>query len=180
MTMAQDTVTRIDADELGTIATQLAELLVDAVDGGASVGFLAPLDRAVAAAWWRTHTDALAAGSRALWTARTGGRITGTISVGFATYPNGGHRAEIAKLLVHRDARGRGLGRTLLSTAERAAADAGVTLLHLDTETGSPAESLYRRAGWTPAGVIPDYAADPAGELRPTTLFYKRLARPGQ
>ncbi|MGW2559177.1 N-acetyltransferase family protein [Streptomyces sp. NPDC001514] len=178
--MTQDTVTRIRADELDSVAPQLAEILVDAVDGGASVGFLAPLDRAVAEAWWRAHAEALARGSRALWTARSGGRITGTISVGFATYPNGGHRAEIAKLLVHRDARGRGLGRTLLSTAERAAADAGVTLLHLDTETGSPAEALYRRAGWTAAGVIPDYAADPTGELHPTTVFYKRLAPLGQ
>jgi ribosomal protein S18 acetylase RimI-like enzyme len=81
----------------------------------------------------------------------------------------------LVKLMVHRAARGRGLGRTLLETAETAAVEAGVTLLHLDTETDSPAERLYGSAGWTRAGVIPDYAADPGGVLRPTTLYYKRL-----
>ncbi|WP_351227420.1 GNAT family N-acetyltransferase [Streptomyces sp. NPDC002133] len=179
--MTQETVARVHADELDALAPRLADLLVDAVDGGASVGFLAPLERAAAEAWWRTHTAAIADGSRALWTARTGGgRITGTISLGFATYPNGRHRAEIAKLLVHRDARGRGLGRALLATAEGAAAAAGATLLHLDTESGSPAEALYRSAGWTAAGMIPDYAADPAGRLHPTTVYYKSLAPLGQ
>ncbi|MER7001201.1 GNAT family N-acetyltransferase [Streptomyces sp. NPDC000410] len=176
--MTADVISPVSAPELDSIAPHLAELLVDAVDAGASVGFLAPLDRAAAETWWRTHAAAIADGSRALWTARTGGgRITGTISLGFATYPNGRHRAEIAKLLVHRDARGRGLGRTLLATAERAAAAAGATLLHLDTETGSPAEALYRSAGWTEAGMIPDYAANPSGELHPTTLFFKKLPR---
>lgn len=77
--------------------------------------------------------------------------------------------------MVHRDVRGRGLGRRLLGAAEEAAAASGITLLHLDTETDSPAERLYGSAGWTRAGVIPDYAADPAGVLRPTTLYYKRL-----
>jgi ribosomal protein S18 acetylase RimI-like enzyme len=81
----------------------------------------------------------------------------------------------VAKLIVHRDARGRGLGRQLLSLAEEAAAKAGATLLLLDTQTGSAAEALYRKAGWTAAGVIPDYAADPTGVLHPTTLFYKAL-----
>lgn len=77
--------------------------------------------------------------------------------------------------MVHRDARGRGLGRRLLGAAEETAAAAGITLLHLDTETDSPAERLYGSAGWTRAGVIPDYAADPTGVLRPATLYYKRL-----
>ncbi|UUN30455.1 N-acetyltransferase [Streptomyces sp. FIT100] len=174
-----DTVDRVPAAELGSVVPHLAELLVDAVDGGASVGFLAPLSGAAAEDWWRSQAPALADGSRALWTARSAGRITGTVGLGFASYPNGRHRAEIVKLLVHRDARGRGLGRALLTTAERAAAEAGATLLHLDTETGSPAERLYRSAGWTAAGTIPDYAADPAGVLRPTTLYYKSLTPPG-
>lgn len=77
--------------------------------------------------------------------------------------------------MVHRDARGQGLGRTLLTTAEEAAVTAGVTLLHLDTETDSLAERLYGSAGWTRAGVIPDYAASPDGVLRPTTMYYKHV-----
>ncbi|WP_181807842.1 GNAT family N-acetyltransferase, partial [Streptomyces shenzhenensis] len=87
---------------------------------------------------------------------------------------------ELVKLMVHRDARGRGVARGLLAVAEEAAAAAGITLLHLDTETDSPAERLYRSAGWTRAGVIPDYAADPSGVLRPTTLYYKRVAAPAR
>ncbi|MCX4514179.1 GNAT family N-acetyltransferase [Streptomyces sp. NBC_01619] len=171
--MTSPTVSRLRPDELGAAAPQLAELLVDAVDGGASVGFPASLDRTAAEAWWLSRATALADGSHVLLTARDGDRIIGTASVGFASYPNGRHRAEIFKLLVHRDARGRGLGRALLAAAEHGAAGAGATLLVLDTETGSPAEMLYRSAGWTAAGVIPDYAADPAGELRPTTFFFK-------
>ncbi|WP_234443266.1 GNAT family N-acetyltransferase [Streptomyces cellulosae] len=89
--------------------------------------------------------------------------------------PSGAGRAggRRVKLMMHREARGQGLDRRLLAVAERAAVAAGVTLLHLDTETDSPAERLYRTAGWTVAGVIPDYAANPSGALRPTTLHYK-------
>jgi ribosomal protein S18 acetylase RimI-like enzyme len=99
----------------------------------------------------------------------------GTISLAFPDKPNSRHRAELVKLMVHRDARGRGLGRRLLATAEEAAAAAGITLLHLDTETDSPAEHLYRAAGWTRIGAIPDYAAAPDGVLRPTSIYFKKL-----
>ncbi|MFH8799152.1 GNAT family N-acetyltransferase [Streptomyces sp. NPDC017936] len=169
------TTTRLDSARLLASAEQLAGLLVDTVDGGASVGFLAPLDRAAAVAWWTERAAHVAAGRLAVWAAHDGDRVVGTVGLAFADKPNSRHRAEIVKLMVHRDARGRGLGRRLLTTAERAAAEAGVTLLHLDTETDGPAEHLYRTAGWTRAGVIPDYAADPAGVLRPTTLYYKRV-----
>jgi GNAT superfamily N-acetyltransferase len=168
-------VTRLDEARLAALADDLAGLLVDAVDSGASVGFLAPLDHRAAAAWWRERAVPVAAGRYAVWAAHDGTRVVGTVSLAFPDKPNSRHRAELVKLLVHREARGQGLGRRLLGTAENAAASAGVTLLHLDTETGSPAESLYRSAGWTRAGVIPDYAAEPGGALRPTTLFYKRL-----
>jgi ribosomal protein S18 acetylase RimI-like enzyme len=100
------------------------------------------------------------------------------VSLALPDKPNSRHRAELVKLMVSREARGRGVGRGLLATAEEAAAAAGLTLLHLDTETGSPAEHLYRSAGWTRAGTIPDYAADPGGELRPTTLYFKRVGVP--
>ena len=168
-------VNRLDCDELHARVDALADLLVDTVDGGASIGFLAPLDRAEALVWWKERAAAVAAGQLAVWAARDGERVVGTVSLAFPDKPNSRHRAELVKLMVHRDARGRGLGRTLLGLAEEAAAAAGITLLHLDTETDSPAEHLYGSAGWTRSGVIPDYAADPGGQLRPTTLYYKRL-----
>jgi ribosomal protein S18 acetylase RimI-like enzyme len=170
------TTTRLDAARLLDRIEGLADLLVDTVDGGASVGFLAPLDRAEAVAWWKERAAGVAAGQLAVWAAHDGDRLVGTVSLAFPDKPNSRHRAELVKLMVHRDARGQGLGRALLTTAEEAAVAAGVTLLHLDTETDSPAEHLYRTAGWTRAGVIPDYAASPAGVLRPTTLYYKHVA----
>ncbi|MEH0573992.1 MULTISPECIES: GNAT family N-acetyltransferase [Streptomyces] len=170
------TATRLDAPRLLDQAEELADLLIATVDGGASVGFFRPLDRTEALAWWQERAQGVAAGRLAVWTARDGGRVLGTVSLAFPDKPNSRHRAELVKLMVHPDARGKGLGRALLTTAEEAAAAAGVTLLHLDTETDSPAEHLYRTAGWTRAGVIPDYAADPAGVLRPTTLYYKHVA----
>lgn len=173
------TLTRLTADQLSEGADDLGALLADVVEGGSSLGFLAPFDRAAAAAWWRGLAPAVAEGRLAVWVARDAGRVTGTVSVGFVDKPNGRHRAEILKLMVHGSARGQGLARALLATAEQAAADAGVTLLVLDTETGSPAESLYRSGGWTAAGIIPDYAADPAGALHPTTLFFKKVAGSG-
>ncbi|MDG9716000.1 GNAT family N-acetyltransferase [Streptomyces sp. DH24] len=169
------TVSRLDAAGLLYLVPRLADLLQDVVDGGASVGFLAPLDRVEATAWWRERADAVAAGRLAVWAAHDGDRVTGTVGLDLPGKPNSRHRAEVVKLMVHRHARGRGLGRTLLTTAEEAAAEAGITLLHLDTETGSPAERLYAGAGWTRLGAIPDYAARPDGRLRPTTIYFKRL-----
>lgn len=168
-------ISRLGGPELRSLVEELADLLVDTVDGGASIGFLAPLDRAAAVAWWRERVDAVAAGGLAVWVARDGDRVAGTVGLAFPDKPNSRHRAELVKLMVHRDGRGQGLGRALLATAERAAADAGVTLLHLDTETDSPAERLYGNAGWTRIGTIPDYAADPHGTLRPTSLYYKQV-----
>ncbi|MDQ0752838.1 GNAT superfamily N-acetyltransferase [Streptomyces africanus] len=168
-------VERLDAARLAGDKAGLADLLADTVNGGASVGFLAPLDRAEALAWWEERAGDVAAGRLAVWAAYEGGRVLGTVSLAFPGKPNSRHRAELVKLMVHRDARGRGLGRGLLATAEGAAAEAGVTLLHLDTETGSPAEQLYRSAGWTAIGAIPDYAASPDGRLRPTTIYYKHV-----
>ncbi|MEU1530000.1 GNAT family N-acetyltransferase [Streptomyces fagopyri] len=168
-------VSRLSAAEVLAHAEELAGLLADTVDGGASVGFLAPLDRASATAWWEGRAAGVSAGHLAVWVARGADRVLGTIGLAFADKPNSRHRAELVKLMVHPDGRGRGVGRALLTTAERAAVEAGVTLLHLDTETGSPAEILYLSAGWTPLGAIPDYATTPTGVLHPTTIFYKRV-----
>ncbi|KND25085.1 GNAT family N-acetyltransferase [Streptomyces acidiscabies] len=166
--VGDDPIVRLDPSALDG----LADLLVEVVDDGASVGFLAPLDPAEALAWW----SARAADPRlAVWVAYDGPRVVGTVSLAYPDKPNSRHRAELVKLMVAKDARGRGLARRLLGVAEEAAVAAGVTLLHLDTETDSPAERLYAGAGWTRVGVIPDYAADPGGVLRPTTLYYKRV-----
>ncbi|MFD4857351.1 GNAT family N-acetyltransferase [Streptomyces atratus] len=165
----------VSGPELITYADELAALLVETVDGGSSVGFLAPLDRDVAAAWWRERAGAVDAGHLQVWIARDAERPAGTIGLVRAPLPNARHRAEVAKLMVRPSARGQGLGRSLLAAAERSAAEAGVTLLVLDTESGSPAERLYRSAGWAECGSIPDYASDPAGFLKPTTLYYKAV-----
>ncbi|MFD5544520.1 GNAT family N-acetyltransferase [Streptomyces sp. NPDC127079] len=175
------TVLRLGADQLGQRAAEMADLLADTVNAGASVGFLAPVTREHALDWWRGRADAVAAGQLAVWAALDGaGRAVGTVGLAFPEKPNSRHRAELVKLMVHREARGQGLGRGLLAVAEEAAAADGITLLHLDTETDSPAEHLYRAAGWTRAGIIPDYALDPYGTLRPTTLYFKRVAAPAR
>ncbi|UYQ63676.1 GNAT family N-acetyltransferase [Streptomyces peucetius] len=172
-------ITRLTAGDLPAAAPALAALLLDAVDDGASVGFTASLTSEQAAAWWASLAPALTDGRVVLWAAHDGDRLIGTVQLGCETSPNGRHRAEIAKLLVHRAARGRGTARRLLSTAEEFARTDGRTLLMLDTQTGSAAEKLYRTAGWTPLGTVPDYAADPSGTLRPTTFFHKSLLVPG-
>lgn len=160
--------------------SDLADLLVDAVDGGASMGFVWPFDAEAAAAWWARVAPAVSDGTVLLWVARDAdGRPAGTVQVGLEQMPNGRHRAEIKKLLVHRRARGHGLGRALLAAAERGATDAGATLLLLDTETGSPAETLYRTSGWTEVGTVPFHSAGPEGTLKPTTYFYKYLGEAG-
>ncbi|MGW0792000.1 GNAT family N-acetyltransferase [Streptomyces sp. NPDC002911] len=165
----------VSGPELVTYADELAALLIEAVEGGASVGFLAPLDRATAAIWWRERAAAVEAGDQQVWIARDDQRVAGTIGLVKAALPNAYHRAEISKLMVRPSARGRGVGRALLAAAEQSAADQGLTLLVLDTETGSDAERLYCSAGWTPCGSVPDYAADPYGTLKATTLYYRLL-----
>ncbi|WP_161304558.1 GNAT family N-acetyltransferase [Streptomyces sp. SID5785] len=163
-------------EEFAAHTGALGELLADTVAGGASLGFRQGLTPGEAADWWCSRAGAVARGELTVRVALdAAGRCVGTVSLAFTALPNGRHRAEIAKLMVGRTARGGGLGRRLLSEAERDARRAGITLLVLDTETDSAAEQLYRRAGWTRAGQIPDYATDPAGALRPTTLYYKRL-----
>lgn len=173
------TLTRLTAADLPAAAPGLAALLLDAVDDGASVGFTASLTSEQATAWWTSLAPDLTGERVILWAAHDGERLIGTVQLRCETSPNGRHRAEIAKLLVHRAARGRGIARRLLTTAEESARAGGRTLLMLDTQTGSAAEHLYRSAGWTPLGTVSDYAADPSGALRPTTFFHKSLAAPG-
>lgn len=172
-------IVQVSGPELVTYADELAALLVEIVDGGSSVGFLAPLDRGASADWWREQAASVSAGRLQVWIARDGERIAGTIGLVRAPLPNARHRAEVTKLMVRPSAQGRGLGRRLLDAVERTSAGDGVTLLVLDTESGSAAERLYRSAGWTACGSVPGYAADPAGVLRATTYYYKAVGPAG-
>ena len=155
----------------------LSSILIDCVEGGASVSFMLPLTRERADGFWRGIADGVAAGERILLVARdgSGGRIVGTVQVVLDQPENQPHRADIAKMLVHRSARKRGVGAALMRAAEDAARRAGKTVLVLDTVTGSDGERLYARLGWQRVGVIPDYALWPQGGLCATTVFYKQV-----
>lgn len=154
---------------------QLAELLLDAVDGGASVGFMQPLDSRRAEAFWQQVAEGVARGERALLVAEDEQGICGTVQLVLSQPDNQPHRADLAKMLVHRRARRRGLGAALMRAAEQAARDSGKTLLVLDTVSHSDAERLYTRLGWQRVGEIPGYALWPQGGLCATTYFYKAL-----
>jgi GNAT superfamily N-acetyltransferase len=153
----------------------LADLLIDSIDGGASVGFMDPLAPVKAQAFWRQVADGVATGGRALLVAEDERGIVGTVQLVLALPENQPHRADLVKMLVHRRARRRGLGEALLRSAEQLARDCDRTLLVLDTVTGSDAERLYTRLGWTRVGEIPDFALLSGGGLTPTTYFFKRL-----
>lgn len=158
-----------------TMIEQLAEVLTDCVDGGASVSFMAPLARSKAEAFWRGLGEDVASNARVLLVAEDETGIVGTVQLVLAQPENQPHRGDLAKMLVHRRARGRGLGSALVRAAENSARAAGKTLLVLDTATGSDAEKLYVRLGWSPCGIIPDYALWPRGGLTSTSLYYRRL-----
>lgn len=152
----------------------LAELLLDCVAGGASVSFMADLTPAQAQAFWQGVADDVHAGRRALLVARDAdGAIVGTVQLVLAQPDNQPHRADLAKMLVHRRARRCGLAERLMRAAEALAHQRGKTLLVLDTVTGGDAERLYARLGWQRVGVIPGYALWPQGGLCATTVFYK-------
>jgi len=169
-------VERIEPADADAMLPLLADILLDCVDGGASVSFMAPLSRAKALAFWRGVLAAAAQGERIVLAARdAAGRVSGTVQVMLAQPENQPHRADVAKMLVHRRARRHGLGRALMRAAEAEALAAGKTLLVLDTASDD-AERLYARSGWIECGRIPGYALLPTGEPCATTLFYKPLA----
>lgn len=154
----------------------LCDVLIDCVEGGASVSFMAPLSRETAEDFWRKVAASAARGERAVIVAEDdAGRILGTVQVIWDLPENQPHRGDVAKMLVHRTARGRGLGAALLAAAEQCAREEGKTLLVLDTVTGSDGYRLYERGGWQRVGEIPNYALMPDGTPCPTTYFYKSL-----
>jgi GNAT superfamily N-acetyltransferase len=151
-------------------------VLIDCVEGGASVSFMLPITRAKAESFWRGVSASVARGERVVLAAEEeDGTIVGTVQVILNLAENQPHRGDIAKMLVHRRARRRGVGAALLAAAEQSALNAGKTLLVLDTVTGSDGERLYARLGWQRCRVIPDYALWPDGRLCAATIFFKFL-----
>jgi len=165
----------LDAEEIRARVGELASVLADCVAGGASVNFMLPFSTADATPFWLSVADAVEAGSRVCLAALVDGIAMGTVQLLFAPQPNQPHRADVAKLLVHRSMRGRGLGRALMQRVEVEAALHGRSLLTLDTALGGDAERLYVRLGWHGAGLIPGYALWPEGGECDTVLFWKRI-----
>jgi len=165
----------LSAEEAAEQVPALSRVLIDCVEGGASVSFMLPMTWDKADAFWRSVAEGVAAGERILLVAEDGGEILGTVQVILKQPENQPHRADIAKMLVHRKARRRGLGAALMRAAEDAAGRAGKTVLVLDTVTGSDGERLYARLGWQRVGVIPNYALWPQGGLCDTTYFHKQI-----
>ena len=153
----------------------LAAVLLDCVEGGASVGFMQPFSFDEACAWWRRLAADVEAGRRALFVAEDDAGIVGTVHLVLAQPDNQPHRADLSKMLVTRRARKRGVGAALMDAAEKGARAAGKTLLVLDTAS-QEAERLYARMGWTRLGVVPGFALLPEGGLCNTTFFYRELS----
>ena len=165
---------KVEASAIEELRPALCEVLIDSVEHGASVGFLAPFSLDEADGYWRRIERAVAEDRCVLFAAALDGPVIGTVQLDVDTLPNQRHRATVAKLLVHTTARRRGVGEALMAALEAEARHRGRWLLTLDTATGDAAR-LYERMGWTASGPIPDYASNPDGSLTDTTFYWKRL-----
>ena len=154
---------------------ELAEVLVDCVAGGASVNFMTSFSLAEARRFFDKVAVSVAAGDTVLLAASLDGKIVGTVQLGLDTPPNQPHRADVKKMLVHRSARGRGIGAALMAAIEGEARQRGRWLLVLDTVPGESGHRLYLRSGWQQSGTVPDYALFPDGRLCDTAIMWKRL-----
>ncbi|MCM0148645.1 GNAT family N-acetyltransferase [Photobacterium galatheae] len=166
----------IEIKDLSPYLEQLTALLQDCVDAGASVGFLPPLSHVDAQAYWQGVAETLGE-HRKLWVACDGDLLIGTVQLALCAKKNGAHRAEIEKLMVNTNARGRGAGRALMLAAEACSDHLSRHLLVLDTREGDVASELYRKLGYVEAGRIPQFALSATGELDATVYFYKLLAQ---
>jgi ribosomal protein S18 acetylase RimI-like enzyme len=169
------TIDQLSAAQTYAVLGHLSELLQDAVDSGASVGFLPPLSAEAAGDYWRMTGTDVQQGHRLLLVARQGTAIVGAVQLALATQPNASHRAEVQKLMVHTRQRRQGIGQALMTAVAGAARAAGRTLLVLDTRRGDISEPLYLKAGYTPAGIIPRYAQSASGTLDDTVIYYRLL-----
>ncbi|QGZ60106.1 GNAT family N-acetyltransferase [Paraburkholderia acidiphila] len=167
----------LTAEQARASAPALAQVLIDCVEGGASVSFMLPISHDTALAFWHEVAQGVARGERILLAAEDARqRIVGTAQLVTAQPENQPHRADVAKVLVHRDARRHGVGLRLMAAIDAAARDAGKSVLVLDTVTGGAAEGLYARAGWERVGAVPNYALMPDGTYCGTTFYHKQLA----
>jgi GNAT superfamily N-acetyltransferase len=170
------TVRRVGRDEAMDYVEALSDILVDCVEGGASVSFMLPISRETATAFWKGVAASVMRDERILLVAQyADGRIVGTVQLITALPENQPHRADVAKMLVRRSARRQGIGMRLMAAVDDAARSAGKFVLVLDTVTGGDAERLYERAGWQRVGDVPNYALMPDGALCGTTFFCKQL-----
>jgi acetyltransferase len=167
----------ITSEQLDEHLASFIALLEDAVDSGASIGFVPPLAPRAAPGYWAGVRTAIEGGNRILLAAVEDSRVLGAVQLDLATMPNARHRAEVMKLMVHRAARRRGIGKALMHALEDAARRANRHLLVLDTRPGDPAEQLYAGLGYARAGVIPRYALSAAGTLDPTVYMYREIDR---
>jgi GNAT superfamily N-acetyltransferase len=172
--MADPEILVLDAAAAKAAIGELADVLVDCVEGGASVSFMLPYSREDAAKFFEKVIASVARGDTVLVAAKRNGRVVGTVQLGIDMPPNQPHRGDIKKLLVRRSARGHGIGAALMARAEAEAKTRGRTLLVLDT-AGAEAERLYVRTGWQRVGVVPDYAMWPGGGYCDTTFYWKRV-----
>ena len=174
--MTHETIRCLTADEATARIAELSTVLLDCVNGGASVSFMAPMSRATADAFWLGVAHGVAADDRRLVVAEDrDGTIVGTVQVVFAWPENQPHRADVVKMLVHRRARRQGLGAALMRAAEQTARECGKSLLVLDAVTGGDAARLYESLGWVRVGDIPNFALYPQGGYRSTTYYYRDL-----
>jgi len=167
----------LEAPVADSALDELASVLVDCVAGGASVSFMAPFSHHDGLKFFRKVAASVAAGDTVLLAAKLDGRIVGTVQLGIDTPPNQPHRADVKKMLVHRSARRGGVGAALMAAVEDQAKQHGRWLLVLDTVPAENGYRLYKRAGWTESGIIPNYALFPDGRLCDTAMFWKRLDR---
>jgi acetyltransferase len=174
------TIERFTAAEARAALPGLIDLLIDAVDSGASLGFLPPLAEQEAHTYWTGIIADLEQGKRVLLVALQEGQLVGSVQLELATKPNAPHRAEVQKLMVHTCARNRGIGRSLMLATDDLARSISRTLLVLDTREGDVAEQLYTKLGYTRLGSIPQYVRNADGVLEATVVFYRHLADAGQ
>lgn len=172
------TLQRLDSASFDNYREGLIVLLLNAVNDGASLGFLADLDERGAADYFTQVHAGMADGSLLLWVAHEQGHVLGSVQLSLCQKPNGLNRAEIQKLLVLSTARRRGIARLLMQAVEQEATTRKRGLLYLDTEAGSDAEQLYRHLDYQCIGGLPDYACGPDGIYRANAIYYKTLARP--
>lgn len=162
--------------ELENLVPELTGLLADSVSRGASLGFMAPLAYREGQTYWRSLVPELQAGSRLLLAAFIESQLLGSGQLAFPAWPNARHRVEIQKLFVAAEARGRGIGRSLITALHDAARQRGRSLVVLGTRRGEPAEKFYKQLGYLEAGVIPGYAIGPAGERHDNVTLYRQLS----